>query len=207
MATEIRVPTLGESVSEATIGQWFKKPGDAVAVDEPLVELETDKVTIEVPAPAAGVLAEILAKDGETVAVGALLGTLDSAGAAAAAPKAAEPKAAAPAAPAPVALAALEPRSAPLVVEPAGRGEAHPPAEFVPATDRNAPKTTAARTGRAPSRTVETMVAEAMLPPNTVGKGERVVIRFVSQRSGGCGSLEGRDRVCVALAGGTGAGM
>ena len=112
-----------------------------------------------------------------------------------------------PAAPAPVAVAALEPRSAPLVVEPAGRGEAHPPAEFVPATDRNAPKTTAARTGRAPSRTVETMVAEAMLPPNTVGKGERVVIRFVSQRSGGCGSLEGRDRVCVALAGGTGAGM
>ena len=55
--TDIRVPTLGESVTEATIGKWFKKPGDAVAVDEPLVELETDKVTIEVPAPAAGVLA------------------------------------------------------------------------------------------------------------------------------------------------------
>ena len=71
---EIRVPTLGESVTEATIGKWFKKPGEAVAVDEPLVELETDKVTIEVPAPAAGVLAEIAAKDGETVAVGALLG-------------------------------------------------------------------------------------------------------------------------------------
>ena len=74
--TEIRVPTLGESVTEATIGKWFKKPGDAVAVDEPLVELETDKVTIEVPAPAAGVLAEIAAKDGETVAVGALLGQI-----------------------------------------------------------------------------------------------------------------------------------
>jgi 2-oxoglutarate dehydrogenase E2 component (dihydrolipoamide succinyltransferase) len=74
--TEIRVPTLGESVTEATIGKWFKKPGDPVAVDEPLVELETDKVTIEVPAPAAGVLADIAAKDGETVAVGALLGQI-----------------------------------------------------------------------------------------------------------------------------------
>jgi 2-oxoglutarate dehydrogenase E2 component (dihydrolipoamide succinyltransferase) len=73
---EIRVPTLGESVTEATIGKWFKKPGDPVAVDEPIVELETDKVTIEVPAPAAGVLADIAAKDGETVAVGALLGQI-----------------------------------------------------------------------------------------------------------------------------------
>jgi 2-oxoglutarate dehydrogenase E2 component (dihydrolipoamide succinyltransferase) len=73
---DIRVPTLGESVTEATIGKWFKKPGDPVAVDEPLVELETDKVTIEVPAPAAGVLGDIAAKDGETVAVGALLGQI-----------------------------------------------------------------------------------------------------------------------------------
>ncbi|HWL30517.1 MAG TPA: 2-oxoglutarate dehydrogenase complex dihydrolipoyllysine-residue succinyltransferase [Xanthobacteraceae bacterium] len=103
---EIRVPTLGESVTEATIGKWFKKPGDAVAVDEPLVELETDKVTIEVPAPAAGVLSDIAVKDGETVAVGALLGAIkEGAGApatksAAAAPaaKAAEPAKAAPAA-------------------------------------------------------------------------------------------------------------
>ena len=75
--TEIRVPTLGESVTEATIGRWFKKAGDAVAVDEPLVELETDKVTIEVPAPSAGTLGEIVAKDGETVAVGALLGQIN----------------------------------------------------------------------------------------------------------------------------------
>src|SRR4051812_42066515 len=73
---EIRVPALGESVTEATIGKWFKKPGDAVAVDEPLVELETDKVTIEVPAPAAGTLSAIAAKDGDTVAVGALLGEI-----------------------------------------------------------------------------------------------------------------------------------
>ena len=77
MATEIRVPTLGESVTEATVGKWFKKPGDAVKADEPLVELETDKVTVEVPAPAAGVLAEIVAKDGETVAVGAVLGAIE----------------------------------------------------------------------------------------------------------------------------------
>jgi 2-oxoglutarate dehydrogenase E2 component (dihydrolipoamide succinyltransferase) len=104
---DIRVPTLGESVTEATIGRWFKKAGEAVAVDEPLVELETDKVTIEVPAPAAGVLSEIAVKDGETVAVGALLGQIKegAAGAAPAAPAAkAAPKPAVaekPAAPAP----------------------------------------------------------------------------------------------------------
>lgn len=104
MATEIRVPTLGESVTEATIGKWFKKPGDAVKADEPLVELETDKVTVEVPAPAAGVLSEIIAKDGDTVGVGALLGAIaeGAAGAAAAAPKAEAPKAA----PAPARMAA-----------------------------------------------------------------------------------------------------
>jgi 2-oxoglutarate dehydrogenase E2 component (dihydrolipoamide succinyltransferase) len=76
MATEIRVPTLGESVTEATIARWFKQTGEAVSADEPLVELETDKVTVEVPAPAAGVLEKILVKDGETVAVGALLGSI-----------------------------------------------------------------------------------------------------------------------------------
>jgi 2-oxoglutarate dehydrogenase E2 component (dihydrolipoamide succinyltransferase) len=94
---EIRVPTLGESVTEATIGKWFKKPGDAVAVDEPLVELETDKVTIEVPAPAAGVLSDIAAKDGETVAVGAVLGQIkEGAGAPAASPAKPQSPAAAP---------------------------------------------------------------------------------------------------------------
>lgn len=84
MATEIRVPTLGESVTEATIGKWFKKVGDAIAVDEPLVELETDKVTVEVPAAAAGTLSEITVKEGETVGVGALLGSISAGGAAAA---------------------------------------------------------------------------------------------------------------------------
>ncbi|RUZ84661.1 biotin/lipoyl-containing protein, partial [Mesorhizobium sp. M7A.F.Ca.US.006.01.2.1] len=84
MATEIRVPTLGESVTEATIGKWFKKVGDAIVADEPLVELETDKVTVEVPAAAAGTLSEITAKEGETVGVGALLGSISAGGAAAA---------------------------------------------------------------------------------------------------------------------------
>ncbi len=74
--TEIRVPTLGESVSEATIGKWFKKPGEAVKKDEPILELETDKVTLEVNAPESGVLAEIVAADGATVGVGALLGQI-----------------------------------------------------------------------------------------------------------------------------------
>jgi 2-oxoglutarate dehydrogenase E2 component (dihydrolipoamide succinyltransferase) len=86
---DIRVPALGESVTEATVGKWFKQPGDAVAVDEPLVELETDKVTLEVPAPAAGVLSDIAAKNGDTVAVGALLGEIKE-GAGAAAPRTAQ---------------------------------------------------------------------------------------------------------------------
>src|SRR5215475_313036 len=112
--TEIRVPTLGESVTEATIGRWFKKAGDAVAVDEPLVELETDKVTIEVPAPSAGVLGEIAAKDGDTVAVGALLGMIND-GAAGAKPAAAVPAVKPAAAPQPAAApaAAAAPKAPP----------------------------------------------------------------------------------------------
>ncbi|KAI94342.1 dihydrolipoamide succinyltransferase [Rhodomicrobium udaipurense JA643] len=90
MTTEIVVPTLGESVTEATVGRWFKKPGEAVKADEALAELETDKVTLEVNAPAAGVIAEILVKEGETVGVGALLGTIAE-GAAAAAMGASKP--------------------------------------------------------------------------------------------------------------------
>jgi len=78
MSVEIRVPALGESVSEATIGKWYKNAGDVVQIDEPLVELETDKVTVDVPAPASGTLAEILAKTGETVASGSLLGVIQA---------------------------------------------------------------------------------------------------------------------------------
>ena len=111
--TEIRVPTLGESVTEATIGRWFKKAGDAVAVDEPLVELETDKVTIEVPAPSAGTLGEITAKDGETVAVGALLGQINEGAGGCAKPAAAPAKAAAPAPQPPLPRACAAPAAAP----------------------------------------------------------------------------------------------
>ncbi len=113
MATEIRVPTLGESVSEATIGRWFKKAGEMVKADEPLVELETDKVTLEVNAPASGVLAEILAKDGDTVAPGGLLGQIaeGAGGAVVSAAPAAKPAAAA-LAPAPAAGGATPPSPA-----------------------------------------------------------------------------------------------
>ncbi|MFC6446806.1 2-oxoglutarate dehydrogenase complex dihydrolipoyllysine-residue succinyltransferase [Shinella zoogloeoides] len=122
MATEIRVPTLGESVSEATVGTWFKKVGDTVKADEPLCELETDKVTIEVPAPASGVLAEITANAGDTVEPGGLLGQISAgAVAGAAAPAAAEKAvAAAPAAEAkPAASAAMPaaPAAAKLLAE------------------------------------------------------------------------------------------
>src|SRR5438132_6944523 len=76
MATEIKVPSLGESITEATVSKWLKRPGEAVAADEPIAELETDKVTLEIPAPAAGTLAEILAEEGANVPVGAVLGTI-----------------------------------------------------------------------------------------------------------------------------------
>ena len=120
MATEIRVPTLGESVTEATIGRWFKKQGEAVKADEPLVELETDKVTLEVKAPAAGVLAEITAKEGDTVEVGALLGSVGEGGAAA---KASEKPAEKPA-PAPAAAATPAPTPASAAVAKGDNGPA-----------------------------------------------------------------------------------
>jgi len=101
MATDIVVPTLGESVTEATVAQWLKKPGEVVALDEPLVELETDKVTLEVNATAAGVLAEITADEGANVEVGALLGKIGEGGAAAAVPPAPAPEAAPEPAPTP----------------------------------------------------------------------------------------------------------
>ena len=95
MATEVKVPTLGESVTEATVGQWLKKPGEAVKVDEPIVSLETDKVAVDVPSTVAGVMGDIIAKEGDTVEVGALLAYVNEGGSAAAAPA---PAAAAPAA-------------------------------------------------------------------------------------------------------------
>ena len=107
MSVEVRVPTLGESVTEATVATWFKKPGDAVALDEMLCELETDKVTVEVPAPAAGTLAEIIAAEGSTVGVAALLATIAEGAAAV------KPAAATAASVAAAAAPAREPEDAP----------------------------------------------------------------------------------------------
>src|SRR6476659_3060697 len=96
MTIEIRVPTLGESVTEATVARWLKQPGETIARDEPLVELETDKVTLEVPAPAAGTLGEIRAVEGTNVPVGAVLGIIaDGAGVVAGSPHLAAASAAA----------------------------------------------------------------------------------------------------------------
>jgi 2-oxoglutarate dehydrogenase E2 component (dihydrolipoamide succinyltransferase) len=98
MAIEVKVPALGESVTEATVGQWLKQPGERVAADEPIASLETDKVAIDVPSPAAGVMGQQLVKEGDTVNVGALIAIIEAGGAGAAAP--------APAAAAPVAAKA-----------------------------------------------------------------------------------------------------
>ena len=86
MATDVQVPALGESITEGTLAQWLKKPGEAVAADEPIASLETDKVSVEVPSPIAGVLTEQLVKEGDTVAVGAAIARIDEGGTAAAAP-------------------------------------------------------------------------------------------------------------------------
>jgi 2-oxoglutarate dehydrogenase E2 component (dihydrolipoamide succinyltransferase) len=157
---EIRVPTLGESVTEATIGKWFKKPGEAVAVDEPLVELETDKVTIEVPAPAAGVLSDIAVKDGETVAVGALLGQIkEGAGA---------PAAKAPAAP------TGRPDQKTSTTVPIGAADEEPAPRVPPKADA-APKSKAPDTPLAPS--VRRIASETGVDPASVagsGKDGRV---------------------------------
>ena len=119
MAIEIRVPTLGESITEATVGKWFKKAGDPVQADEPLVELETDKVTLEVNAPSPGVLSEIVAETGQTVSIGALLGQVAAGTAPARAPAAAAkpvleaaPAAAAPPPSSPTARTAMPPAPA-----------------------------------------------------------------------------------------------
>ena len=125
MAIEIKVPALGESVTEATVGQWFKKPGEAVKVDEPLVELETDKVTVEVPSPVAGVLSDIKVEQGATVGIGSVLGSIKEGAAAAAQP-------AAPAqAPPPQAKPAEAPSPKPAAAAPApaasGNGGMPPP--------------------------------------------------------------------------------
>ncbi len=110
MATEIRVPQMGESVTEGVIAQWLKKKGEAVALDEPLVEVETDKITVEVPAPAAGVLVELAVGEGDTVGVGDVIGRIDaSASASAPAPASAPATVTTPAAPSAATAAAAMP--------------------------------------------------------------------------------------------------
>ncbi|MFN0218384.1 MAG: 2-oxoglutarate dehydrogenase complex dihydrolipoyllysine-residue succinyltransferase [Hyphomicrobium sp.] len=185
MTIEIRVPALGESVTEATVGKWFKQVGDAVKADEPLVELETDKVTVEVPAPASGVMGEILVKPGTTVAVGSVLGALQSGAGSAAAPapgKAAAPPPAAKPAAAPAA-AAPAPTSfpPPPPPSPAARkalSEAGLEASEVPGSGRRgqvlkddvavaaaAPKTAPASAPVAPPTTVSNGAAPSLAPP------------------------------------------
>jgi len=129
MTIEIKVPTLGESVSEATVAKWFKQPGDAIAVDEPLCELETDKVTIEVNSPSAGALASIVAAEGTDVGVDALLGTIDeTAEGAAAAPAAAASPPPPAAEPAPAAAPPPPPAAAPAPPPPPAAAPAAAPA-------------------------------------------------------------------------------
>jgi 2-oxoglutarate dehydrogenase E2 component (dihydrolipoamide succinyltransferase) len=142
MATEIRVPTLGESVTEATVGAWLKKVGDTVAADEPLVELETDKVTLEVPAPASGVIEKIEAQQGAVVGLGALLATIKADGKGAAAP------AKAAAAPAPAAKALAPAPAATKPATPAAVEGASPAAKKIIAERGVTPTNGSGRDGR-----------------------------------------------------------
>ena len=165
MATEIRVPNLGESIVEATVGQWFKQAGEAVSAAEPLVELETDKVTVEVPAPAAGVLSEIVVKAGETVAVGALLGAIAE-GEAKPKPAKHKPEAA------PLKLAAAEATA--IAEEPAVRAETLAPIE--PKTLEREPMRREEVTGEemTPSPAARKLIAEAGVSPGDIhGSGRR----------------------------------
>ncbi len=141
---DIMTPALGESVTEATVARWAKKAGDAVRKDEILVELETDKVSLEVAAPSDGVLSEITAEEGATVEPGAILGKISD-GAAAPAPKAAAPKA--EAAPAPKAEAKPEPAPAPAPAKPAAEPILAPSAQRV-ATENNLNPAAIAGTGK-----------------------------------------------------------
>jgi 2-oxoglutarate dehydrogenase E2 component (dihydrolipoamide succinyltransferase) len=169
MATEIRVPTLGESVTEATVGQWYKQAGDAVTADEPLVELETDKVTVEVPAPASGVLSEIIVKAGDTVAVGSLLGAIaEGDGKAKPAPvkaAAATPQPAPKPAPAPAAAKPPEPAK----LKPAALEREPSPREEVSDSGNGAGKVE-----MLPSPAARKYLAETGLSPaSVVGTGRR----------------------------------
>ncbi|QNN64419.1 2-oxoglutarate dehydrogenase complex dihydrolipoyllysine-residue succinyltransferase [Sphingomonas rhizophila] len=159
MATDVKVPTLGESITEATVGQWLKQPGDAVQADEPIASLETDKVSVEVNSPVAGTLSEQLVKEGDTVAVGAVIARVGEGGAAAPAPAAAAP-AAAPA----------EATVAGAPVNPAGAGENVRPREEDDPAPQTAPTGDAALTL---SPAVRRAVLEHHVDPSTIkGSGK-----------------------------------
>jgi 2-oxoglutarate dehydrogenase E2 component (dihydrolipoamide succinyltransferase) len=161
---DIRVPTLGESVTEATVGKWFKQQGDTVAVDEPLVELETDKVTLEVPAPAAGVLSEVAVKNGDTVAVGALLGQIkEGVGAA--------PKAAAPTATKPAASPTGAPNEKTAKTKPIGAGPEQPQPREMPLPP--SVRKMAAESGVDPSRIAGTGMHGQVTKADMLGAIER----------------------------------
>jgi 2-oxoglutarate dehydrogenase E2 component (dihydrolipoamide succinyltransferase) len=166
MATEIKVPSLGESVTTATVARWMKQPGEAVAADEPLVELETDKVTVEINAPAAGVMGAISAAEGAEVEVGALLGTME-AGQAASAPaaKPATPaSASAPAKPVEVATAEVAPARIPAGVNP-------PPAPRGPVSRPATPPADIAAQAHAPFPSAAKIMEERGVEPARVGAG------------------------------------
>jgi 2-oxoglutarate dehydrogenase E2 component (dihydrolipoamide succinyltransferase) len=181
MATEIKVPALGESVTEATVAKWLKKLGEPVAVDDPVVELETDKVTLEVNATAAGVLSEIRVPEGANVNVGGVLGTIDGTGkaaapAAAAAPKPAATPTPAPAAkPEPAASPALE-RSGPAARKLAAESGLAP--EQLPATGKDGRVTKAdvmTALERGAAQPAPTAPPQAARPPREVGPREERV--------------------------------
>ena len=169
MATEIRVPVLGESIVEATVGQWFKQAGDAVSAAEPLVELETDKVTVEVPAPASGVLSEIVVKAGETVAVGALLGAIAEGDGKA---RPAKAKSAAKPAPALVDLKSAE--AAPVADEPALRAPKPAPVEAKSLEREPMRREEVSGDDMPPSPSARKLLAERGIDPSEVkGSGRR----------------------------------
>jgi 2-oxoglutarate dehydrogenase E2 component (dihydrolipoamide succinyltransferase) len=172
MATEIRVPTLGESITEATVGKWFKQAGDAVTADEPLVELETEKVTVEVPAPASGVLSAIMVKEGDTVAVGALLGAIgEGDGKAKPAPAPVKTEAAAEAASQP-APAPAKPPEPPKVQPAALEREPSPREEVSDSNNGNGNGKTVS--AMPPSPAARKYLAEAGIPQaSVVGSGRR----------------------------------
>jgi 2-oxoglutarate dehydrogenase E2 component (dihydrolipoamide succinyltransferase) len=190
MATDVQVPALGESITEGTLAQWLKKAGDAVAADEPIASLETDKVSVEVPSPVAGVMAETLVAEGETVLVGAVIARIEQGAVAAAAPAAAADPAAAAAAPAAAESPAQQAAAA--TTNPAGAGE-NPGLRG----DANAPEPAAAPEAEDANRTMSPAVRRAVLEnqvdPSTIkGSGrdgrltkDDVMAAVEAQKAGG----------------------